>query len=391
MSRAELADAVNAWLVAHTDRHAVVDEHYVARLERGKIRWPNADYRSAFAAVFNSPESELGFQPSSANRRPVRTPAAQLKGEPVTRDVCEWALHDALGTPVGSDFVNSLRETVDRIVALNNTVGGPEIARLTVAEFRAAQGTLASGRYRTSVERDLEAATAELGELAGWLLYDAELQDEARQVNLDALALARTSGDLPMEWFLLTNLAMCAVHTGRPYEALRITSHMQERDNLPGRVAALVSLRRARALAALGDDAEQRAEFGRARSLLDNSVTSRDPAWTWWMLPTEMTWHEGMAHAALGDWSRSLPELADAVESYTHDRRGQNGCRALLLEGAVRAGAWAEAEHVAHEVVLHLNQTTSGRARHSLRRTAALMDRSGARQGLRDTLRAAGV
>lgn len=391
MSRPELADAVNAWLVANNDRHAVVDEHYVARLERDKIRWPNADYRSAFAAVFNQPESELGFQPSSANRRPVRTPPTLPAGEPVTRDACEWAAHDELGPPVDADYVNSLRETVERIVALNNTVGGDEIARLTVAEFRTAQSVLASRRYRTSVERDLEAATAELGELSGWLLYDAELQDDARQVNLDALALARTSGDLPMEWFLLTNLAMGAVHTGRPHEALRITSHMQERGDLPSRVAALVGLRRARALAALGDDAGHRGEFARARALLEHSVTSRDPAWTWWMLPAEMTWHEGMAHAALGDWSRSLPELADAVEGYTHDRRGQNGCRALLLEGAVRAGAWTEAEDVAREVMLHLSQTTSGRVRHSLRRTTALLDRSGRRPGLRDMLHAVGV
>jgi transcriptional regulator with XRE-family HTH domain len=76
MSRPELADAVNAWLVARTDRHAMVDEHYVARLERGKIRWPNADYRAAFAAVLDRPEP-AGLPPHVREPTPSATAAGR--------------------------------------------------------------------------------------------------------------------------------------------------------------------------------------------------------------------------------------------------------------------------------------------------------------------------
>lgn len=73
MSRSELAEAANRWLTANTDRPGILDDAYVARLERGRIRWPNADYRSTFRAVLGAlSDAELGFRPTGANRRPVR-------------------------------------------------------------------------------------------------------------------------------------------------------------------------------------------------------------------------------------------------------------------------------------------------------------------------------
>ncbi len=62
LSRAELAEAVNAWLHEHTQRAGALDDHTIARYERGKIRWPGNDYRAAFRAVLKATsDAELGF------------------------------------------------------------------------------------------------------------------------------------------------------------------------------------------------------------------------------------------------------------------------------------------------------------------------------------------
>jgi hypothetical protein len=67
MSRQELADAVNAFVFGATQRVYALNSHYVARLERGVRRWPNADYRAGFRAVLGArTDAELGF------RRPHR-------------------------------------------------------------------------------------------------------------------------------------------------------------------------------------------------------------------------------------------------------------------------------------------------------------------------------
>ncbi len=64
MSRSELAEAVCAWFWETTQRRYGLDGHYIAKLERGIIRWPSAVYRSGLRHVLNAAtDSELGFAP----------------------------------------------------------------------------------------------------------------------------------------------------------------------------------------------------------------------------------------------------------------------------------------------------------------------------------------
>ncbi|MGH3673840.1 MAG: helix-turn-helix domain-containing protein, partial [Pseudonocardiaceae bacterium] len=109
--------------------------------------------------------------------------------------------------PVGADYVESLHETIKHLAALDGVHGGADVAPLALRSFRRAQLILREGRYEPASERDLEAVTAEIGELSGWLLFDAERHEECRQVNAEALTLARIAGDVSMEWFVLSNQA----------------------------------------------------------------------------------------------------------------------------------------------------------------------------------------
>jgi hypothetical protein len=65
LSRAELAEAVNAELWRTTGKRYALDAHTIARYERGAVRWPGAAYRSGLRAVLRvRSDSELGFRPT---------------------------------------------------------------------------------------------------------------------------------------------------------------------------------------------------------------------------------------------------------------------------------------------------------------------------------------
>lgn len=53
--RAELADAVNAALdIGGAGTASYVDARWIAKLERGDIRWPNGERRAALRLVFDA-------------------------------------------------------------------------------------------------------------------------------------------------------------------------------------------------------------------------------------------------------------------------------------------------------------------------------------------------
>ncbi|GGM74172.1 hypothetical protein GCM10012275_51100 [Longimycelium tulufanense] len=274
------------------------------------------------------------------------------------------------GRPVDADYVDALRATIHHLVALDSAHGGGDTSRLAVRTFNSAHRKLTAGYYLPKVERDFEAVTAELGEVAGWLCYDAERQTEARQLNLEALALSRLAGDRPMELFVLSNQAMMSLHTGRPQEALRIADSVLEHNHLPPRLGVLFRIRRARALAALGDRTSALVEYARVRSLFAEGVSRHDPSWTWWITDRELRWHEGMGLTSLGDWSAAIPRFVAAVDCPRFPR-GLYVSRTYLLEALVRAEAWPDAETVALDTLPMVGEVGSIRAERVLGGIAA--------------------
>ncbi|MGW3471557.1 hypothetical protein ACWDKQ_24565 [Saccharopolyspora sp. NPDC000995] len=370
LSRAELAEQVNDWLAKHIERAGALDANYLAKIERGAVRYPGHEYRAAFRAVLAaSTDEEIGFIPPGRGGLALRSPQPADPGP--SGLVIPGADHEA---PATSAFLDEMRGTISHMVALDGVHGGAEVAPIALRCFRRAHRILGEGRYAPAIERDLEAVTAELGELSGWLLFDAERHDEARAVNAEALNLAHIAGDASMEWFILTNQALASVHNGRDREVLRISQRMSDRDELPGRVRALFDVRAARALASLGDEHEALHVFDRARSAFADGTTNRDPVWSWWFDEREFAGHEGMVYAALGNHEKALPRLAAAVErseGREHFRWALYIHRANLLRAYLRAGTWSEAERVAADIAPMVGEVASARTEGILRRTVA--------------------
>jgi transcriptional regulator with XRE-family HTH domain len=64
LSRREVAEAVNMWIYENTKKTTTLDANYLAKLERGVVRWPSARYRAGLRAVLGvTTDAELGFYP----------------------------------------------------------------------------------------------------------------------------------------------------------------------------------------------------------------------------------------------------------------------------------------------------------------------------------------
>ena len=64
LSRREVAEAVNMWIYENTKKTTTLDANYLAKLERGVVRWPSARYRAGLRAVLGvATDAELGFYP----------------------------------------------------------------------------------------------------------------------------------------------------------------------------------------------------------------------------------------------------------------------------------------------------------------------------------------
>jgi len=71
LSRDELAERINAWLLAATGETFALDERAVGRWERGRVARPSEHYRSALRAVLEvDDDRDLGFDTSPGGAAP---------------------------------------------------------------------------------------------------------------------------------------------------------------------------------------------------------------------------------------------------------------------------------------------------------------------------------
>ncbi|MEU4797649.1 DNA-binding protein [Streptomyces sp. NPDC023327] len=219
------------------------------------------------------------------------------------------------------------------------------------------------------LDGELLAALAELSEVIGWILFDAGQHRRAQRANGRALALAELCGDRWTARLVLLNHAMLQTRVGRPRAALATTARVPGPRPLPARVAALVLIRRAHAVALLGGDRAAARLVSRAGSRFLDGACRHDPPWAWWFDETELLGHQGWVLARLRRWDRALPLLHRAATA-----PGGPSYRDLfgaeLLAALAAAGDWREAETLVADLVPRVAGVASARTAESLTATA---------------------
>ncbi|WP_055697008.1 hypothetical protein [Streptomyces silaceus] len=284
----------------------------------------------------------------------------------------------------GGATVDQVDHVLRELLALDAERGARAAVAALPAVVRRIPELCAEPVSLRATDRELLSSLAELCEVAGWILFDAGHLRRAERANARALALADLCGDRWTARLTLLNHSMLQAHMDRPRAALESASRVPGPRPLPARVDAIVLIRRAHALALLGDGRASAELIGRARHRFLDGPARTDPAWAWWIDETELLGHHGWVLARLGRWDRAVPLLRAAASS-----PGGPSYRDLfgaeLLSALAGAGAWRDAEELIVGLAPRAGGIGSARTAASLGATAArLRRRTGVPPPLRD-------
>lgn len=227
-------------------------------------------------------------------------------------------------TQVGASDVADLMAVVDRFVHQDQQIGGNTLVEAAQRQLAQAKWMLETCEFSDDVAARFTSAVGNMAVRAGWLAYDADHQNVARQSYSEAIALATIAHDDELTIHACVNSAMQAIHLsrrlstdGRPLgsarHALRLLSRARDLTHgvPPGRIHSLIGMREAIAYAALGDESGFRRAIAGAEREMDQAAEyepiTQCPTWLRFMSHTEVTFHEaiGLTYLALSDPHRS--------------------------------------------------------------------------------------
>ncbi|HEY3513271.1 hypothetical protein [Kribbella sp. NPDC051137] len=210
MSRGELADAICSWLWETTDVKYELDGHYIAKLERGAVRWPGAAYRSGLRHVLRvAADNELGFFPpaGASTFDPEQTPPSMLGHDDEVVNAGDESitlLSYAEESNVGELTVEQLQADIERIA--QSYLRTP--TRHLFAKSRAIRDrtfTLLAGNQSPRQSRDLYTAAGWAITLLAWMSVDLGRPDIAESHTRTAWACAEAADhDVLRGWIRAT-------------------------------------------------------------------------------------------------------------------------------------------------------------------------------------------
>ncbi|MFI5690502.1 hypothetical protein ACIA58_01570 [Kribbella sp. NPDC051586] len=210
MSRGELADAICAWLWDTTEIKYELDGHYIAKLERGAVRWPGAAYRSGLRHVLNVAfDNELGFFPPSglSATEPDLAPPSMIGHDDDLIDAGDESitlLSFAEQSNVGELTVEQLQADIERITQSYLRTPTRQLFATSRAIRDRAFGLLA-GNQSPRQSRDLYSAAGWAITLLAWMSVDLGRPDIAESHTRTAWACAEAADhDVLRGWIRAT-------------------------------------------------------------------------------------------------------------------------------------------------------------------------------------------
>lgn len=313
LSREELADLVNRQVFATTRRVIDLSANYVGKLERGQIRWPQADYRSGLRAVLGvATDTELGFERprrsrstlDDVDRKEFLKAAIGVAGAAAAPRSLVELVTVTEPTPVpsviGRHEIDEVRTAAQIFSTWDNTYGGGLAREAVAAQLRHAVSLLGA-RCSAANRQDLYSAVGSFSNLAGWMAFDAHAHHDARRMFRLALSCSDEASEPPLRAEVLASMARQSIWCGQPDDGLTmIETALVRADRLTATSRAMLHSVRARALATMSRASESLAEIGRADDAFADTSPENDPPW--------MAYYDEAHHQ--GDTGHALYELA---------------------------------------------------------------------------------
>lgn len=248
----------------------------------------------------------------------LTTLAAGLTAEPG-----RWAAAVA-GKKADQPLLDQIEGSIPHLQRLDDANGGGAHLGYVGAQFKAIALLLQQGSHDTRTEQRLFAALADVGQLAGWMAFDAGDHGLAQRYFFSGLRAARESGYQTMAAHILADLAFQMATCEQPKDAIELGEAAVDaaRGSASG-VRASVHSRLAYGYAVAGQLREFDDTSSKAATILSSSAGAPEPDWMYYLTPNHLDAQAGYAliHAST---------LADDEQRRLLARKGQ----ALLIQGA---------------------------------------------------------
>ncbi|GHJ40478.1 carph-isopro domain-containing protein [Streptomyces sp. TS71-3] len=260
-------------------------------------------------------------------------------------------------TPTGADpLVDQVEQHLPMLQMLDDEHGGARHLPYVGAQFRAVGLLIHEGGHPPAVVSRLIRALAEIGQLAGWMAFDAADHGLAQRYFATALRAAHQVNDLPLCAHILGDLSFQAASRGHPADAVALgEAARRASDAAPPAVRASVLSRLAYAYATAGRDNDFAHARGSARELISARDDGRaEPRWMYFLTDNHLDCQAGYGLVQMGraqqragsntKGRRLLAQGTEALRSGAYDvPRGDPSQRRAMFEGA-----WLALGHSAH-------------------------------------------
>lgn len=292
-------------------------------------------------------------------------------------------------TKVDSAHVRYLHSSVEKLWTKDEILGGGALVRDGLRLYHRARRMLDEADYSEATGRQLMSAAGELAVCVGWLAYDADNQNLARELYTEACLLADQSGDDGLAIIAMEKMSLQSAYLahkeglpGRAREAVRLSARATElaRHDPSPQLHALLASREAVAHAAVGDHRGFTFAITRAWREVDRGFADDAPVWLRFVDSSEITALEGRGRSYLGDPCTAAALYQRSLEA-TLSPRGSAIYRAGLAAALAASGdvTGAVAEGMIVLPALNTGGVMSPRTLARLRpvRQAAARDRRG--------------
>jgi tetratricopeptide (TPR) repeat protein len=280
-----------------------------------------------------------------------------------------------LGVRVDTDLLTDIASGIPRLRRIEAKLGGGGVRALVDAELRTVVGLLREGTYTTSGARRLYAVAAELARVAGWAAFDDEYHAAAQRYWSLGLYAARGAGDRLVAANILKSMSLQCLDFGKADDALDVADATQSslRSTSP-RVAAMFTLRKARALAAKGD------RSGCLQLLASTDADKSDPHdadpdWIAYFDQAEYLAQVGSCYLDLGQSDHAKMWLTQALDLLpTTKARDRVTYLLRLAQCSVNVGDYGQAVTVVLQAAPLMHEARSGRNSATLNRLRGTLE-----------------
>ncbi|WP_040866978.1 hypothetical protein [Nocardia exalbida] len=383
MGRAELAEAVNAYIWRQHGQRRELDARTIARYERGAVRWPNGLYREAFRAILQATDSELGFIPDRRRREAAQadsTLAINLfspfdPGIGPADYIGRYSDNKPIGR-VGRTEVIDVQTATRTIASAENLRGGGSIS-LVAGRQLGCFIRLLDGKASPGTRRALLEAIGNFGSVAGYAAFDIGDHTAAERRFRLALWCADTAGSWELRASALADMARKMAYIGNADGGLSLIELAQVRsDRLSATTRAMLSALRAQYLAAMKRPDEALFEVARADEYFAQRSPATDAPWLCFYDEAEHLGSTGKALIPIAHTRHRIelaaPRIRQAVELQAAEYpRSQTFSLTRLATLTMQLGDPKEAVALGIRAATQAGQLDSHRIHNELQRLAA--------------------